>query len=496
MAKEQKSKNAWNSEAGYVWSMIGSAVGFANILSFGAKSYQNGGGAFLIPLLVAVLLLGLPMLILEGIVGKTYQAPFVSSLGKVLGNKGKILAWPTVFGVITIGGFYTVLNTWSLAYVWFSGISAIPAETETFFYQSFLGASSSVNELGSFSWLIGLGSLALLTFVYKINASPIAHGIEKLSKIFLPILMSLLVVFLVGVFFLPGAFEGMKELIKPNYGALYDSHLWLSAFGHVFFSLSIGLGIISGYSAYTDKKINITRSMFLVVLGDLMTSLISALVIFGCLGHLAQITGKPFAEVVSSSSFGLGFVLFPKLFQSFSAPLGTLFGVLFFFSLFLAGVTGLISIIEAAVGNIVREFSIPRKKATLIVCVISGLFALSFSFGNAPHLIDILDYMVAGINVLITGLLQIIVFLYLSKEFSNKKEWFIGKRKGFYFYSLKYISPLLIMIILCNRIYADMASPYDLSKLIRWGWFAIAILGSVFLSTLKTSKAALMQKQA
>ena len=483
MLKKQVSTKGWNSEAGYIWSMIGSAVGFANILSFGAKSYENGGGVFLIPLIIAVLLLGLPMLILEGVVGKSFQEPLVPSFGKILGTKGKFLAWPTIFGVITIGGFYTVLNTWSLAYVWFSLSSSIPQNTENFFYQDFLGISSSVAELGDFSWLIGIGSLSLLTLIYKINSSPIASGIERLSKVFLPILMGLLGLFLIGAFFLPGATIGISYLLTPDFSALASSKLWLSAFGHVFFSLSIGLAIISGYSAYTNQKINIVRSMSLVVIGDLFTSLISAFVIFACLGHLSVTTGKPFADVVSYSSFGLGFVVFPKLFQSFPEPFASLFGTLFFFSLFLAGITGLMSIIEAAVGNITKEFSLTRNKATFYVCLLVGILALGFSFGNGVHLMDILDYMAAGVNVLLSGLLQIFVFLYATKVFSNKKEWLIGNRKAFYFYSLKYFSPLMILLILSYRICDDFLTPFELAKAIRWGWFALVILGSYLLTT-------------
>ena len=484
--KEEHSKNkGWNSEAGYIWSMIGSAVGFANILSFGAKSYQNGGGVFLIPLLVAVLLLGLPMLILEGLIGKNFQAPLVTAFGKILGRKGKFFAWPTVFGVITIGGFYTVLNTWSLAYVWYSITGTIPADTGAFFEKDFLQVTSSVTELGGFSSIIGIGSLVLLFFIYKINASPIATGIERLSKLFLPVLLGLLGIFLVGVLMLPGATSGMAYLVKADFSVLANSKLWLTAFGHVFFSLSIGLAIISGYSAYTNQEINIVRSMSLVVLGDMMTSLISAFIIFGCLGHLAFTSGKPFADVVSSSGFGLGFVVFPKLFQSFPGAMGPIVGALFFFSLFLAGITGLISIIEAAVGNIAREFSLTRDRATLYICLLVAVLAVLFSFGNASHLIEILDYMAAGVNVLLSGFIHIVVFLFLTKTFSEKEEWILGKKKAFYFYSLKYLSPILIVIILGMQLFEEFSTPFSLAKSIRWGWFALVLLASFLLSQKK-----------
>ena len=137
-------------------------------------------------------------------------------------------------------------------------------------------------------------------------------------------------------------------------------------------------------------------------------------------------------------------------------------------------------------GNVTREFSITRDKATLYVCLIVGILALGFSFGNGAHLMDVLDEMAAGVNVLLTGFLQIVLFLYVSKEFSKKEEWFKGKRKRFYFYSLKYLSPLLILLILCFRVSYELANDSGLELMIRWGWFALAILGSYFLSCRKS----------
>src|SRR5215218_240272 len=118
-------QETWSKEAGYIWSMIGSAVGFANVLSFSALCYKNGGGAFLIPYILAHLIIGIPMLILEGIVGQRTKLPIVSAMGTIAGRPGKIFGWLAVLTCATIGGFYVVLTGYAVGYTYFTATGAI-----------------------------------------------------------------------------------------------------------------------------------------------------------------------------------------------------------------------------------------------------------------------------------------------------------------------------------------------------------------------------------
>ena len=147
-------KEGWNSEGGYIWSMLGTAIGFSNLLGFGSQCYKHGGGAFLIPFFIALLVLGIPMLILEGVIGQTTGLPLVSSYGKYIGRKGKVLGWLSVLAVTTIGGFYIVLTGWALAYTYFALSSSIPHDTQTFFAHSFLGQTGSLQDFGALSWSV------------------------------------------------------------------------------------------------------------------------------------------------------------------------------------------------------------------------------------------------------------------------------------------------------------------------------------------------------
>jgi len=473
--------NSWKSKSGYVWAMIGSAVGFANILGFGAKAYQNGGGAFLIPLGLAATILGIPLLILEGLIGKTFKMPLVSAYGMILGKWGKFIGWSTVFGVLTIGAYYCILNTWTLMYLFFSGTRSIPEDTQAFFNSKILLNSVSEYDFSRFSTPIALISVLLLFFTYKVCAKNINEGIETLCKVFLPVLFCIILFFLVCVSFLPGAFEGIKQFITPNFSQLMNIDVWIMAFGHIFFSFSVGLAIISGYSQYTSKDVNIVKSMIWVAIGDIATSIISGLVIFGSLGYISHYSDQPFQEVVSTSIFGLGFIVFPRILHTIPPMISQIIGPLFFFSLFIAGFSGLISIVEAVVGNIERELNWSRRFATKICISFIAAIALLFCFGNGAYLINIIDEMTSGINVLISGLLQIFCFLYISKSIPMAEEWKIKGKKAYFYYSLKFISPLFLLFILFSQISREYTKWGSLEVTIRWGWLTLTLICSLLL---------------
>lgn len=465
------SPNTWRSNAGYIWAMIGSAVGFANILSFSARCYYNGGGAFLIPLFVAVIVLGLPLLILEGIIGQQLQLPLVPAYGKIAGNTGKFFGWLTILGVTTIGSYYCVINAWTIAYIVYACMDMIPNETATFFNKTFLQDSGSLTTVGAISFPILFFTMLISIFTWFVTVRNIRSGIEKFCSFFLPLLFILLIGFAIFVSFLPGAFDGFKFYLIPDFSKLSEPKIWLSAFGHVFFSFSVALGIIVGFSRYTDKNVNIARSMLLVACADILTSLIAGLVIFGGIGYMAHTTQVPFENVVTSSLFGLGFVVFPQVFLLFPHTLKIIFGTLFFFSLFIAGITGMFSIVEAVAGNFEVEFSLSRHRAVTISSLIIFCMALMYSAGNGAYIIDALDGMVAGFNVIVAGLLQIIVFMYLSEQITDNKVWFSAPdTRAFRYYALKFIAPVLLCLVLGSSLVAEFYTEFNAAKIIRWSW--------------------------
>lgn len=457
----------WKSQAGFVWSLIGSAVGFANILSFSAQVYKNGGGAFLIPYCVALFVLGIPLLILEGVVGDRLKSPLVSAYSAVWGQAGKVLGWLAVLACLSIGGFYIVLTGYSVAYTYFTAVHAIPVDTRNFFIHSFLKASGGLTEIGHFSWPIFLSTLAVAVGTWFILVRNVRDGIEKVCSFFMPLLGCIMTLFAVIAVFLPGGAEGWYYYLKPDFSRLLDPNLWRDVFGQLFFSLSLGLGIIVGYSRHTEGTTNIPRAMIYVALGDFLVSFISGAAIFGCLAHIAHVQGVTFDSILTTdSTFEIGFVVFPHLFNFFGPVLGQLVGMIFFFCIFVAGITGVFSIVESIAGNIEIEFQTQRKNAVSATIGILVILSALFCMGNASHLIDALAPMVLGMYMLIGGLGMVAAFQYSCPRIANQ----LPRTTSF---CLKYMIPILLGGILLGNMMQEIQT-FDLAKAVRWCWLGLA----------------------
>ena len=413
-------QNMWQSEAGFIWSMIGSAVGFANILGFSSKAYRHGGGAFFIPFLIALVVLGIPLLFLEGVIGQKFAEPLVTAFGRVAGKKGKFFGWLSVLACLTIGAFYTVLTGWSAAYTYFTAVDKIPAQSDVFFKEVFLRDSGSLLSFGGVAWWVLIFSAIVTIFAWYVMSRDIQAGVERLCSIFLPLLAVLVVLFAAAVAFLPGAFTGFAHYLTPDFSKLSDPKIWLEAFGHLFFSLSLGLGIVTGYSRHADNSVSIPRAMFWVVVGDFVISFVAGLAIFGCVGYMSEMSSLPFASIIkSTSNFEMGFILFPQILKTFGVFVYRILGPLFFFSIFIAGVTGVFSIIESVAGNFEIEFNLQRSQAVTLAVLSMSALSLFFCMGNGMHIVGALEPMVTGFNMLLGGIAEVAIFMFLSPSINE-----------------------------------------------------------------------------
>lgn len=482
------SDTTWKSQTGFIWSVIGSAVGFANILSFSAQVYKNGGGAFLIPYFVALFILGIPLLILEGIIGCRMKSPLISAYGSVWGRTGKTLGWLAVLACLSIGGFYIVLTSYSVAYTYFSAINAIPDDSKIFFVHSFLKTTSSIKDFGEVSIPIFISTIAVAIATWFVLVRNVRNGIERICSIFMPLLVLIMTIFAIIVAFLPGGVDGWIYYLKPDFTKLFVPSLWRDIFGQLFFSLSLGLGIIVGYSRHTGQKINVPRAMMYVALGDFAVSFISGAAIFGCLAHISHVQKISFESILTSdSTFEIGFIVFPQIFKFFGPILGQLIGVIFFFCIFIAGITGVFSIIESIAGNVEVEFQISRKQAVSFTLLSVTFVATLFCMGNASHLIDALVPMVMGTNMLIGGLALIVGFQYACRQIKSDPVWMMGQRLHPFSFCLKYIAPVLLGIILIGNISEEFQS-LDFEKGVRWTWFILALVIAGMLARITESK--------
>lgn len=466
--------------------MIGSAVGFANILSFSAQCYKNGGGAFLIPFLLANLVIGLPLLFLEGIIGQKYGLPLVSCYGQSQKNYAwKSFGWLAAFSCLTIGSFYSVLTAWSVTYAYFSFKRAIPEDPAKFFEMDFLKLSSSLSDFGSLSIPILFCTIFVMFFSWQVVHKSINKGIEQACSIFMPLLLIILLIFSAVVCFLPGFEIGIYNFLSPDFEKLKDFKLWRDVFGHVFFSLSLGIGIVIGYSRHTKQDIDIKKAMLWVVAGDVLVSFVAGFAIFGCVGFMSQKTGLPFNEIVKSdSTFQMGFVIFPQILQSFPYAIQPIIGVAFFFCVFIAGITGVFSIIESLAGNLEIELGLSRKKAVTITSLVMFLLSIFFCMGNSLYILSALSPMVLGYTFLIGGITQILFFIFKNKTISDHVIWQKNVKGKNIYYKFLHIGLLFLIISLFGSLYEESKEVFNAAHYLRWSWLAAVL----FLSYLAAYK--------
>lgn len=481
---EKQKTTSLFSNTGYILSMMGSAIGFANILSFSARCYKNGGGAFLIPYVVAMLIIGLPMLFLEGIIGQSTLLPLVPACRRAAGSKAAFFAWIAVIACASIGAFYSVLTGWSVAYTTYAAMGSIPQDCASFFLNTFLQDSGSIEQFGKFSWSIFLSTLAVSVFTWFILVRDIKDGIESACSLFMPLLALLIGIFSLFVCFLPGAFDGLAHFFSPDFSKIWSPTLWREVFGHVFFSFSLGLGIVVGYSRYTSTSMSIPKAMAIVAGGDFFISFLSGLTIFACVGFMSHSTAIPFEEIVQSdSTFEMGFVIFPLILQCFPPIVSSVIGSLFFFCVFIAGITGFFSIVESVSGNIEIELQKSRKEAVTLSILGIGAFSLFFCMGNAIHILSALEPMVLGHNMLLGGLAEVFVFMYCAKNIRDHHIWFTNERRNFSYYIIRYAVPFFLLSILSTALVAEFSKGiFDTSLCIRWLWFATACVLSLLLT--------------
>ena len=478
--RSSSSSSSWKRESGYIWSMIGSAVGFANIIAFSARTYLYGGSAFLIPFVVALFVLGVPMLLLEGSIGHAYHFPLVRAYDTVAGGIGRFFGWLAVIACGTIGSFYIVLTGYSVAYIWFTAADRIPVDAAAFFEHSFIKLSAHIFDFTTFSWMALLCTGLVILFTWYIMIRNIQAGVERVCSLFLPLLFGLMVLFVIVVYFLPGAHIGFFHYLWPDFSRLAEPALWRDTFGHLFFSISAGLGIIVGYSRHTKPSMNIRRAMFYVVFGDFFISFISGLAIFGCMGYMSMTQQMPFHSIITSSSiFEIGFKTFPTILQQLGTFLYPVVGSVFFFCLFIAGITGVFSIVESLVGNFEFEFSCSRKQAVFLALSIMSVVALLFCFGNGMYLLGALEPIVMGLNMLVGGMALIFFFMYRDPRIRQDPVWFVAKRRSLFYYAITYGAfPLLIVIFWWNA--KDvMCRSCTYADLVGWCWLGFAALLSI-----------------
>ena len=481
------SREQWGTKIGFILAAVGSAVGLGNIWRFPYLVYENGGGAFLVPYFIAIFTAGIPLLILEYGMGHKFRGSTPLAISKA-NKKWEWLGWWPSISAFFILGYYSMILSWAMKYFTLSFTKGWGSDTDAFFYNDFLQLTASPFEFGNIVWPILIGIVLVWAISWFICFKGIKGGIEKLNKVLLPTLVAIMIIIVIKGVTLEGASLGLNKLFTPDWNKVMDPKVWIAAYGQVFYSLSLAMGIMMTYSSYLPKKTDINNSAFMTGFANCSFEFLCAIGVFAILGFMATSQGVPLEEVVSGG-IGLAFIVFPKVF-SIMGSWGTILGCLFFACLVFAGLTSCVSLVEAVASAIIDKTGWKREKVVSGICLAGFAVSATFATGAGLYLLDIMDNFINCYGIVVVGLLEAIVIGWLIKpetirNHTNKVSYFrIGKWWDF---TVKFITPAILIVMLVQSIITEMKNPYEgypILALIAYGWsvIAIGIIGAILIS--------------
>lgn len=444
----QQNRATFGSKLGVIMATVGCAVGLGNIWRFPYMIGQNGGAAFLAIYIICIILLGLPVMLSEFFIGR-YTRKNAAGAFKVLapGTKWSLIGYNGVLASFLILGFYSVVAGWTLEYIMQAITGSLSDKSPETFAQDFKLFSTGI--FRPILWTV-----AFIGFTHFIVVSGVKEGIERTSKVMMPILFLILLALCIRSVTLPNASEGLYFLFKPDFSKI-TSAVVLSAMGQAFFSLSIGMGCLITYSSYFSKDTKMQITALQVTILDTLVAVMAGVMIFPAVFSFG---------IAPTAGPELVFITLPNVFQQL--PMGAIWSLVFFLLLALAALTSTISLHEVATAYVHEEYNITRKKAAWFVSggvlVLGILSSLSIGIWKEYTLFgltffDLLDYLTAKIMLPFGGML---ICIYLGNRVDRKilKEELTNKGTvPFYFFNtyaffMKYIAPIAIGLIFLNEL--------------------------------------------
>ncbi len=500
MAQSTAKRETFSGRRAFIIAAIGSAVGLGNIWRFPYVTYENGGGAFIVPYVIALLTAGIPLLFLDYAIGHRHRGGAPLSYRR-FNRHFETFGWWQVMVNVIIGIYYAVVLGWAASYTYFSFTSAWGDKPIDFFIGEFLKMGDISHGI-SFDfvamvtgpliavWLVALGVLAL----------GVQKGIAKSSSILMPLLVIMFIVLVISSLFLPGAAKGLNALFTPDWSKLSDPSVWIAAYGQIFFSLSICFGIMITYASYLKKDSDLTGSGLVVGFANSSFELLAGIGVFAALGFMANAAGQEVSEV-AKGGIGLAFFAFPTIINQ--APFGHVLGVLFFGSLTFAALTSFISVIEVIISAVQDKLRTRRIKTTFIVGI-PMMFVSVMLFGTTTGLpmLDVLDKFINYFGIVAVAFVSLIAIV------ANEKLGVLGAhlnetssfKVGFFWRLCIVITTGILAFMLLSegaKVFSEGYEGYPswFVNIFGWGMSVSLVIISFLLSRLKWKNEELMQKK-
>ena len=441
-------ENKWGSNIAFILAMIGSAVGLGNIWRYPYVLYSNGGGAFYIPYLFAIITLAIPFIILEYGVGYNYQASFTKAIVK-LKPKFEVYGWLLPVGIFIMTIYYSTIIGWDGIYFFLSFFKGWGADPNTFLNVNLLQATDSLSGVSNFIPFIAIFMLIGWFFIWLISRKNLDKGLGKVCKIFVPLLFIVMIIIVIFSLTLPGAYIGLAELFDPDWSLLWHFDIWMAAFGQIFFSLSLGMGAGFTYASYTEDNIDMISSGICVIIANCAFENFAALGVFSILGYMSLQSGAPISEIVSQGTT-LIFVAYPQVFNILGI-IGLILGPMFFFTVYIAGLTSILSSFEVLSISIQNKFALTRRRAAGILCLVGALTSMVYATSSGGYILGITDIFINNILIIFSVFVECILFAWIFKA-ERLIDFMNGRSKTFklgnwWLAHVKYIIPAILVVI-------------------------------------------------
>ncbi len=481
--QQEKRKQAWGSRLGLILAMAGSAVGVGNFIRFPVQAIQNGGGSFIIPYLVSFVLLGIPLSIIEWTSGKYgglagyHSTPMIT---QVL-SKGKIWKYVGSMGTFSsfiISAYYCYIESWAMAYFFHSLLSSFTGMTSAQVSNLFVVyLDMNQSTLGIPFENVFFYLVCAIINAYILSRG-IQNGIEKVSKFMMPLLFLLAVILAVRAYTMKAGVDGavydglvgFDFLWYPEFDSLSNPKVWLAAAGQIFFTCSLGMGALQCYASFLRSKDDVALNSVTACFTNEFAEIVlgSAIIVPIAIGYFGI---DQVVAMTQSGGFGLGFRSLPYLFAQWGPFWSVVAGSAFFGLLFFASITSILSISTPSIEFMVDGFSVARRKAAIIYCVMLTVVGLPTVIWFNYGVFDEYDFWGGTVALFVYGMIECILFA-----------WVMGMDKGWTMinahaniklpialkYVMKYVTPTMLIIIFVSACIKPVND--DWSKLSLKGW--------------------------
>lgn len=459
----------WGSTLGFLLAAIGSAIGLGNIWRFSYMAYKQGGGAFLIPYIVALIAAGIPLMILEYTLGHREKGSSPLAFARISPSMEWVGWWMPIVALFGIMLYYAVIIGWCINYLFFSLNLSWGADPEAFFFNNFLQLKTTAFAWGGVRIPIVLSTFVVWFICWIIGFREINHGIEKACMVFMPLLFVLTLILTGWTLSLDGAGSAvLREYLNPDWDRINpfvdwsNLGVWSAAFGQIFFTLSLGFGIMITYASYLPRKTDIVGNALWTSCMNCLYSFIAGFAVFGIVGFMAISKGVPFDQAIRGGP-SLAFVVYPEAISQL--PFGNrLFGVMFFLVLVMAGLSSGISLIEAFTCSIIDKFNWPRKKVITAICAAGFAGSIMFTTRAGLILLDIADHFITHYGLVLGGVLECVLVGWLLKARQARRH--VNDAGGvrlsiLWDVAVRYITPLILVILIVESLIRELRAPYE-----------------------------------